>query len=72
MKLKVSNKPQQGRGKTQKTICPKCDKEYLKTAWSTENRKWIRIGLFCPSPTCYYIEKDYVELEDTEEGEAEI
>jgi hypothetical protein len=56
--------------KITKTVCPKCEQEYLKTAWSTENRKWVRIGLFCPSPSCDYIIKDFVELEDTEGGES--
>jgi hypothetical protein len=66
----VEIKRRQGqKGATPKTVCPKCEKEYLKTAWSTENRKWKRLGLFCPSSTCDYIIKDFVELEDTEEGE---
>jgi hypothetical protein len=59
-------------GAKPKEICPKCEQEYLKTAWSTENRKWVRIGLFCPNPSCDYITKDLViieDLEDTEEAE---
>jgi hypothetical protein len=66
--MKVGKRQQQGReGSTPKSICPKCEKEYLKTAWSTKNRKWVRIGLFFPGASCDYIIKDFIELEDTEE-----
>ena len=51
---------------TPKKICPKCG-EYLKTAWTVENRKMQRVGLSCPSKSCDYIVKDQVELgEETE------
>jgi hypothetical protein len=64
----VEKKRRQGqKGANPKQICPKCEKEYLKTAWSTENRKWKRIGQFCPNPACDYLMKDFVELKDTEE-----
>jgi hypothetical protein len=36
-------------GETPKTICPKCEKEYLKTIWMLENRKYMRVGLGCPN-----------------------
>jgi hypothetical protein len=26
------------------TVCPKCEKEYLKTAWMLENRKYKLVG----------------------------
>ena len=66
--MKVGERKQQGReGAKAKTICPKCEEDYLKTAWITENRKWKRMGLCCPNPACDYMIKDFVELEDTEE-----
>ena len=36
--MRVGERQQQGRGKTQKTICPKCEKEYLKTAGGKEGK----------------------------------
>jgi hypothetical protein len=65
--MKVSERKQQGReGAKAKTICPKCGEYYLKTAWITENRKWKRMGLCCPNPSCDYIIKDWVELDEGE------
>jgi hypothetical protein len=52
--------------KTVKTICPKCEQEYLKTAFGTDKKQFKRIGQYCPNPSCDYILKDFVELEDTE------
>jgi hypothetical protein len=66
--MKVGERRQQGRkGAKPKTICPKCEQDYLKTAWMLENRKYRRVGLCCPSPSCDYIIKDFTGLEDTEE-----
>ena len=65
--MKVGERQQQGRGKTQKIICPKCAKEYLKTAWMLENKKFKRVGLCCPSSSCDYIIKDAVDPGDDEE-----
>jgi hypothetical protein len=63
-------KRRQGQGgATPKEICPKCEKEYLKTAGGREGRAWRRIGQYCPNPSCDYIAKDFTELEDTEEVE---
>ena len=53
--------------KTPKTVCPKCEKEYLKTAWMLENRRYRRVGLCCPNPACDYIIKDWVEMEYKED-----
>jgi hypothetical protein len=53
-------------GATPKTICPKCEKEYLKSANGRDGKNWKRIGQYCPNPACDYIIKDFVELEDTE------
>ncbi len=65
-------KRRQGQGgATPKEICPKCEKEYLKTAGGRMGRAWRRIGQYCPNPVCDYIVKDFVEFEDTEEGEEE-
>lgn len=62
-------KRRQGREKPDGTfsvprkLCPKCS-EYLKTVYIQEKRKNVRFGLGCPSKTCDYIVKDFVELED--------
>jgi ssDNA-binding Zn-finger/Zn-ribbon topoisomerase 1 len=60
------------RGAIAKTICPKCG-EYLQSCYirgsKEENRNMKRTGVCCPSPSCDYILKDFVELEDTEELE---
>jgi hypothetical protein len=57
-----------------KPICPKCD-EYLKRCYTRSNeenkRAYVEIGLAYENPSCDYIIKDLVELEDTEEGEEE-
>jgi hypothetical protein len=66
--MKVGERKQQGRGNEKtKTICPKCEKEYLETAGGKKGNSWKRIGLYCPNPSCYYIVKDFVEFEDIEE-----
>jgi hypothetical protein len=68
--MKVGDRKQQGRdGSKPKDICPKCKQEYLKTIWMLENRKYKRIGLGCPSPSCDYLTKDLIEVEDIEEAE---
>jgi hypothetical protein len=60
----------QGQGGAKpKEICPKCG-EYLQSCYIRgsleEKRNMKKIGLCCPSSTCDYIIKDYIELEDTE------
>lgn len=65
----TEKKRRQGqKGATPKTVCPKCEKEYLKTAWMLENRRYKRVGLCCPNPSCDYMIKDWIEVEE-EEGE---
>lgn len=60
----AEKKRRQGqRGSTLKTVCPKCNDEYLKTAFGTEGKRFKRIDQCCPNPACDYILKDYVELE---------
>ena len=62
-------KRRQGQGgATPKTICPKCEKEYLKSASGRDGRVWKRVGQYCPNQACDYIIKDWVELNDLEEG----
>jgi len=66
----TDTKRRQGqRGAIPKDICPKCGKEYLKTAGGRDGRGWKRIGQYCPNSACDYMIKDLVELEDTDEGE---
>jgi hypothetical protein len=61
----AEKKRRQGpRGATPKNICPKCEKEYLKTAFGTEIKKFVRVGQYCPNSACDYIVKDFVELEE--------
>jgi hypothetical protein len=60
------------RGATPKPICPKCG-EYTRRMYIHETNNGKRLyagaGWMCPSPTCDYIIKDWVELEDIEELE---
>ena len=66
----AEKKRRQGQdGATPRTVCPKCEKEYLKTAFGTEIKKFVRIGQYCPNPECDYIIKDWVELEAIEGDE---
>lgn len=51
-----------------KTICPKCEKEYLKTAFGTEIKKFVRVGQYCPNPACDYMAKDFIKLKDEKEN----
>jgi hypothetical protein len=67
----VEKKKRQGqRGAKPKPLCPKCG-EYLKRNYTRGNvdgkRLYIESGWTCPSSTCDYIVKDFVELEDKEE-----
>jgi hypothetical protein len=71
----TETKRRQGqRGATPKPICPKCG-EYMKRCYTRSNeenkRAYVGMGWSCPVPSCDYIIKDLVELEDTEEGETE-
>ena len=62
------------RGATPKPLCPKCN-EYLKRCYTRESdngkRVLVGFGWTCPSPTCDYLVKDWVELEDSEDTEEE-
>lgn len=64
--MKVAKYPQQGRrSENKKTVCPKCEEEYLETVWSKKQNKWKHVGVHCSNPRCDYIVKDWVELEDS-------
>lgn len=58
------------RGATPKPICPKCG-EILKRNYTREvingKQQYVASGWICPSSTCDYIVKDFVELEDNDE-----
>jgi hypothetical protein len=68
-KRRQGQKKPDGRTAKPKPLCPKCG-EYLKRCYTRGNvngkRLYIESGFMCPSVTCDYIIKDYVELEDTE------
>lgn len=54
-----------------KAVCPKCG-EYLKRSYTREmvegKQRFVKSGWMCPSSTCDYIIKDFLEIwEDTEE-----
>ncbi|WP_292372336.1 hypothetical protein [Methanosarcina sp. UBA411] len=70
--MKVGERKQQGHGKAQKTICPKCGEEYLETAGGKKGNSWKKIGLYCPNPSCDYIVKDPVKLEEETESMNEL
>jgi hypothetical protein len=68
----TEKKRRQGqRGATPKPICPKCG-EYLRRCYVHEStgvsRSYAGAGWICPTSTCDYIIKDYVELEDEAEA----
>ncbi|HMB45251.1 MAG TPA: hypothetical protein VKL21_05465 [Candidatus Methanoperedens sp.] len=74
-KRRQGQKKPNGRIAIPKPICPECGEMMIRTYTrgnAERKRAYVPAGWSCPSSTCYYIEKDYVELEDTEEGEAEI
>jgi hypothetical protein len=73
-KRRQGQKKPDGKTAIPKSICPQCG-EYLQSCYmrgSGEGKRTLkRVGLGCPDPACSYIEKDFVELEDTQEGEKE-
>jgi hypothetical protein len=70
-KRRQAQKKPDGRTAIPKPICPKCD-QYLKRCYTRSNeenkRAYVGMGWSCPVPSCDYIVKDFVEMED-EEGE---
>jgi hypothetical protein len=73
-KRRQAQKKANGKIAVPKEICLKCG-AYLQSCYihtSEAGKRTIkRIGLVCPNVSCDYIIKDFVELEDTEEGEEE-
>lgn len=55
---------------TPKPLCPKCGKIMVRayTRGNAERKRaYIGSGWMCPSKTCDYIIKDFVELEDIDD-----
>lgn len=53
-----------------KAKCPKCSKIMVRVSYrggKSQGRAYIPVGWMCPSKTCDYIIKDFVEIEDDEE-----
>jgi len=46
--MKLANKPSQGRGNHEKTICTKCKENYEQACYMIIKRKWVKIGIGCP------------------------
>lgn len=69
MKRQGQKKPD-GRTATPKPLCPKCG-EITVRAYTRGNaerkRAYVGCGWMCPSSTCDYIVKDFVELEEETE-----
>lgn len=60
-----------GEKATPKPTCPKCGKILVRVSFrgdKSRGRAYIPAGWMCPSSTCDYIIKDFVELEDIENG----
>jgi len=56
---------------TPKPVCPKCGEITVRVSFrgdKNRGRAYIPTGWMCPSSTCDYIIKDYVELKDDEEN----
>lgn len=52
---------------TPKPLCPKCGEIMVRVSFrgdQSRKRAYIPVGWMCPSSTCDYIVKDFVELED--------
>jgi hypothetical protein len=55
---------------TPKPVCPKCGEITVRISFrgdQSKKRAYIPAGWMCPSSTCDYVVKDFVEIEDTEE-----
>ena len=58
-----------------KPICPKCGEitvRVSKRGNAAQKRAYIGAGWMCPSKTCDYITKDFVELEEETESVNEM
>jgi len=55
-----------------KPTCPKCSKIMVRVSFrgdKSQGRAYIPAGWMCPSSTCDYIIKDFVELTEEEDKE---
>ena len=69
IKRRQGQKKADGTIATPKPICKKCGEMMARTYTrgnAERKRAYIGMGWSCPSNTCDYIIKDFVELEDTE------
>lgn len=71
----TETKKRQGqRGSEPKPLCPVCG-EYLKRCYIRvrKENKWAYVGYgwACTVPSCDHMIKDFVEMEDIEDGEEE-
>lgn len=68
-KRRQGQKKANGKTAIPKPLCIKCG-EICVRAYKQETvdgkRRFVKSGWMCPSPTCDYIIKDMVQLEDTE------
>jgi len=64
-----------GTKSTPKPLCLKCG-EYLKRCYTREmvdgKQRFVKSGWMCPSSTCDYIVKDFVELTEEPESFSEM
>ena len=71
-KRRQGQKKPDGTRATPKPTCPKCGEITVRVSFrgdQSKKRAYIPAGWMCPSSTCDYIIKDFVEIEDTEENE---
>jgi len=58
-----------------KPTCPKCGEICARVSFrgdKSQGRAYIPVGWMCPSSTCDYISKGFVEIEDIEEDTEEV
>jgi hypothetical protein len=71
-KKRQGQKKPDGKKAIPRPLCPKCD-VYMQRCYTrgikNGKRQFIESGWMCPSSTCDYMIKDYIELEDTEDDE---
>jgi hypothetical protein len=56
---------------TPKPVCPKCGEITVRISFrgdQSKKRAYIPAGWMCPSSTCDYVVKEFVEIEDTDEN----
>lgn len=74
VKRRQGQKKADGKTAIPKPICPKCDgylqRTYVRGMLKTGKRGFIEHGWACPSSTCDYTIKDYVDVSLEEETES--